>query len=459
MLIIKTSGSRAPAPPIVPHYIGVGLATRSTENRRLTMMKDKREIRYEKCFVLVSFVLHEGIQATMRHSMPLPPKAAPKIASRSEEEDSYTTKSHLLRYRHGKHRAGDSDATSCFQQTQWDQLCLIASDSNGHMECKALDQVASGRNNLVRLLEFSDGTRWAARVNIKSQTSGRSELKSEVAAMQFISDYSDLDAVVPEVYAYAFDNDNPAAVAYILMEVLPGIVAMDALGGHKVHRGVIPRWCRPNFYRSVALRHIQMTSLRLPKIGTVVRIRDGIYESGPIPGIGGPFDTAAAFFEAWADSVKFKWNEDTIRRMMQGGPIPAEEMISMIQSFPSRIKAMAGRLSAHNEGPFPLHHADFLHSNIMVDERHFDVTGIIDWEGACTVPWELVAFPDFLQAMPPSFDLPENYDEHGQPIDDDLKETWTWREEYTYMVRSAELKGRMLSSCLASKSWDSMIEL
>jgi hypothetical protein len=53
--------------------------------------------------------------------------------------------------------------------------------------------------------------------------------------------------------------------------------------------------------------------LRLPKIGTIVRNRECRYESGPFPGIGGPFDTAAAFFEAWADKVKFKWDKETIR--------------------------------------------------------------------------------------------------------------------------------------------------
>ncbi len=66
---------------------------------------------------------------------------------------------------------------------------------------------------------------------------------------------------------------------------------------------------------------------------------------------------------------------------MQRGPIPAEQMVAIIDQFPSQIKAMASRLSASNEGPFPLCHNDFLHSNIMVDEKSFNVTGIIDWKG------------------------------------------------------------------------------
>lgn len=168
-----------------------------------------------------------------------------------------------------------------------------------------------------------------------------------------------------------------------------------------------------------------------------------------MPGIGGPFDTAAAFFEAWADSVKFKRDDKTIEAMIQRSDIPAERMISIISKFPSRIKAMANRLSASNNGPFPLCHDDFLHSNITVDEN-FSVTGIIDWEGACTVPWELVAFPEFLQAMPASFDLPENYDAGGQPLDERSRQTWHERRDYTEMVRAAELGDNLLSKCLGS---------
>jgi hypothetical protein len=194
-----------------------------------------------------------------------------------------------------------------------------------------------------------------------------------------------------------------------------------------------------------------LTSLRLPKIGTIVRNRDGGYECGPLPGIGGPFDTATAFFEAWADSVKFKWDKEGILNMMQRGPVPPERMQTIIENFPSQIKAIASRLSLHNQGPFPLAHDDFLHSNIMVDENSFDVTGIIDWEGAYTVPCELVAFPDFLTAMPASFDLPQKYDHDGQPFDEELREIWREREDYIEMVRSAEIEDSLLSSCLSSK--------
>lgn len=384
----------------------------------------------------------------------------------SDSTSSWTTVQDFL-------QNGDSRAASCFRRTRWDQLCLIASNANRDLECVALDQVTSGLNNVVRLLEFSDRSRWAARVQIKStmclrEQVGNAGLGAEVATMQFIKDHSDL--AVPEVFAYALDENNPAEVAYMLIEVLPGIVAMDALGGYEVHRGVIPAQYRQPFYRSVAACHVrsdqalldrfdfreltvyqvQITSLRLPKIGTIIRNQEWGYESGPLPGIGGPFDTAAAFFEAWADKVKFKWDKETIRHMMQRGPISAERMIAIIEEFPSRIKAMASRLSTSNDGPFPLSHDDFLHSNIMVDEKTFNVTGIIDWEGACTVPWELVAFPEFLQAMPASFDLPHKYGPDGQPIDEEMRQTWRERREYIEMVKLVEVEDNLLSTSLGS---------
>lgn len=113
---------------------------------------------------------------------------------------------------------------------------------------------------------------------------------------------------------------------------------------------------------------------------------------------------------------------------------------------------MAGRLSAHDGEPFPLCHDDFLHSNIMIDEESGAVTGIIDWEGACTVPWELVAFPECLEAMPRSFDLPEHYDLDGEPVDEERKERMRERSEYVEIVKAAEGEDKMISWCLDSST-------
>lgn len=152
----------------------------------------------------------------------------------------------------------DIETVTCFEQVQWDKLCLIASSANRGLKCVALDQVASGLNNIVRQLEFSDQTRWAARVQIKRSRSPcwyRIKVENEVATMQFIAENSSL--LVPRVFSYYSDDNNAVAAAFMLIEVLPGIVAMDALGGHKEHGGVIPMQYRQTFYQSVAKCHVR----------------------------------------------------------------------------------------------------------------------------------------------------------------------------------------------------------
>lgn len=151
----------------------------------------------------------------------------------------------------------DSQTVDFFHRTQWDELCRVASGFAGGLECQAIDQITSGLNNIVRLLKFSDQTLWVARIHIRrnaSPTISSTSLETKIATMQLIKEQSDLP--VPQIFAYEADENNSVKAAFILMELLPGIVAMDALGGYKVHRGVIPKEYRENFYRSVAKCHV-----------------------------------------------------------------------------------------------------------------------------------------------------------------------------------------------------------
>ena len=61
----------------------------------------------------------------------------------------------------------DSQTADCFHGIQWNELCRIASGLACHLECMVLDQVASGLNNIVRVLKFSNQIRWAAWVHIR----------------------------------------------------------------------------------------------------------------------------------------------------------------------------------------------------------------------------------------------------------------------------------------------------
>ncbi|KAI1170884.1 kinase-like domain-containing protein [Nemania sp. FL0916] len=340
---------------------------------------------------------------------------------------------------------GHANVHEAIQKTNWTNLCQRASELNNGLICAPFSKRTNGMNNLVCILEFSDCTRWVARISLHSSAAASAKLRSEIAVMQLIKERC--ECPVPEIFAYETDSNNSVGVPYILMEFLPGNTAMDSAGGYEVHGGRIPQVHRQRFYRSVAKCHAQFTALRFPKIGTVFRNQKGEYDIGPFPNIGGPFDCATSFYRAWAAHAKFPLGTGLILEMMKGGP--AERVLQSINEFPSRIMAAASWISSNDHGPFPLCHADFYHSNIVVDEN-FEVLGIIDWESACTLPLELVDFPCFLSTMPISFGSPDNYDENGQPIDRELKQRWEERKDYVQMIREVEHEDNLLSTCLTN---------
>ncbi|OAQ67617.1 protein kinase-like protein [Pochonia chlamydosporia 170] len=332
------------------------------------------------------------------------------------------------------------------RRTNWNKLCERASNLRGGLHCQPLNHTTNGFYNLVRLLEFADGTLWVARINLSRSVESLAILESEIHVMQLLKARSCLP--VPEIFAYEVNENNDVCVPFILMEFIPGNTAMNAAGGYDEHRGRILAQHRPTFYRSVAQCHLQMTALRFPKIGTIVRAPNGQYDVGPLPHLGGPFYTATQFFEAWAKHAKFPRDENDILRGMRNGPV--EKVVGAIREFPSQILALASRLSEQDHGPFPLCHGDFIHSNMIVND-HFDVTAIIDWEGSRTLPLELVAFPGFLNILSAQFGSSDRYDEEGLPLDEEERQRWNDRKGYVEMVREFEGTDNVLSTCLSNK--------
>lgn len=64
--------------------------------------------------------------------------------------------------------------------------------------------------------------------------------------------------------------------------------------------------------------------------------------------------------------------------------------------------------------------------------------GVIDWEDATTVPWELVDTPCVLSTVPRLLNPSEQYDDAGQPLDPNVARMWGDRVAYAAMVQEAE---------------------
>lgn len=155
---------------------------------------------------------------------------------------------------------------------------------------------------------------------------------------------------------------------------------------------------------------------------------------GPLPGLGGPFDTASEYLEAWADAAKFYGLE---HMKAACGEERGKLLEASILAFPSRLKKLAATIPTRNHGPFPLIHPDFALWNVVVDDD-YKILGIIDWEFAHSGPWEMVHPPLCFMLTPAPLVPSSWYGEDGTPVDENLKERYEEMKEYIDLVRRVE---------------------
>jgi aminoglycoside phosphotransferase (APT) family kinase protein len=87
------------------------------------------------------------------------------------------------------------------------------------------------------------------------------KLQSEIEVMTLIRERTKIP--VPKIFGYEIDSNNLTGVAFMLMEFLPGNVAIDADGGYEAHRGQIPPQHRGGFYDAVAQVQVSPFELSL----------------------------------------------------------------------------------------------------------------------------------------------------------------------------------------------------
>ena len=132
----------------------------------------------------------------------------------------------------------------------------------------------------------------------------------------------------------------------------------------------------------------------------------------------------------------------------------SDEIAAQIRDFPLRLKELAVNIPIRNHGPFPLFHPDYGYNNIIVDDD-YKVLGVIDWENASTVPWEIVDFPLPLGITPVPIESPKFHDKYGVPKSQKTRHTLCDQKWYTEAVRQVERSKGMpplLSAVLGDKA-------
>ncbi|KAF2839699.1 hypothetical protein M501DRAFT_1030903 [Patellaria atrata CBS 101060] len=233
----------------------------------------------------------------------------------------------------------------------WPALLERASKKRKGTSCILLPDIGIGYNHMVRIVQFIDGARWVARLRLPPLARADS--------------YKDVLETVEKIEFNTISLLRQRSSVPIL----------------KIHGFEARNDCDMK---------VQLATVQFPKIGTIVSINeDSTYQQGPIPGLGGPFDTASEFFQVWAAKTKFGITDEQLRTA--SGKY-ADEIVLSISSFPKSIGDLADQLSVCDHGPFSLCDGDFGHNNTIVDDR-YHILGVIDWEVAFAAPWDI--FSDF----------------------------------------------------------------
>ncbi|KAF3480076.1 uncharacterized protein GIQ15_05423 [Arthroderma uncinatum] len=251
-----------------------------------------------------------------------------------------------------------------------------------------------GFNNLILEVVFSDQVYWVARIQHGPvDASIQEDMLSEIATMRLVRERTSIP--VPEVFDYAV-SDTPFGYPYMLVQCLPGkpcdsVIATAAPSKHFQKAA-----------SQVADIFFELQQLSFDTIGKVVSSGDARSEFELIPH--GPNKDA----EPPQTSLDYFYRERVIQN---------KEIVSVHPDDPDWLTACWVLKMATDhiytddriDGPFPLCHLDLHHGNILFDEE-YNLTGVLDWSHAQTVPLERFALcPEFIT-------FPGRSDDDNRPI-------------------------------------------
>jgi isoamyl acetate esterase len=258
---------------------------------------------------------------------------------------------------------------------------------------------ASGASNVVLEVTFSDLTYWIVRIrlpeDVEEDQEIEKEMHSEVATMRLIQERTSVP--VATIFGYNSEQNNPFGYRYMFMSSMPGR-HLDRPFSISVP---------PEHWAKVAeqladILHQISTKLTFEKIGRIWRGKHGEEEPSIIAfnacgasdgQLGhfpmGPFSTSVDYFYTLRQSENAAIEtaiHAKLRKIL--GQDPDEDWLTACRIFDHALCSLVLKEKVY--GPFPLKHPDFHYNNILLDDD-FNITGILDWTGAQTVPCESFA--------------------------------------------------------------------
>lgn len=192
--------------------------------------------------------------------------------------------------------------------------------------------------------------------------------------MQYISDKTRIP--IPKVLDYDSDPMNPVGFRYIIMEKLEG----RPLG---MSYFKIPTKFQMGFLEQFAEFMVQLGGLSFERIGCLRYNK----ETGDVKIV--PMPEGREIHSSSRELVlDIRRSQD--KRVLEDQTFPTTLEDRRLACKILRYAALNGLRSESMDGPFPLRHPD-LHSNNILVDNEYNITGIIDWSCVMTAPQESFA--------------------------------------------------------------------
>jgi hypothetical protein len=198
-------------------------------------------------------------------------------------------------------------------------------------------------------------------------------MRNEIAALKFVQHHSRI--LVPEVHGFNLGENNKIGVPYVFMSAFPGSILRPLPRVDIEHK--------PQVYQQVARLMIDMSQLpRWEKIGHLNELNDGEYcisglsfANEDFPGVVSAVSSARDYY-------------DTRAKMLLDLMVSSQDLdkIALAWLYHQAVPYFVG--TENFPSGFPLCHADFSNCNFLFDAA-YNLTGVIDWSGAQSTPWEL----------------------------------------------------------------------
>lgn len=270
----------------------------------------------------------------------------------------------------------------------------IETELGSDIKCQiGLSKFAYGFNNIALEVAFSDDVYWIAKVQHAAMgQTATMYMRSEIATLKLVKARTSIP--VPQIYLHQACGTKEFQYPFTLMQYMPG---RELKGGiaKDVPAEYLPKVARQLAQVLFELEHrLAFPSLGILWCGDYDNSEPGII---PVPSLDSSEDLDDAAGSGTSPQTSLEW----FYALTQSQNREAMEQHPNDREWSTACWAMKNALTHivvddRVRGPFPLCHMDLHHGNLLFDED-FNLTGVLDWSQAQTVPLErLSVSPEFV---------------------------------------------------------------